>query len=183
VLGVAFGALIRRTLPAMLATLVVFIATRIVFRTWVRPDLIPPVIRSLALDPGSTGYGQQGFLPLAALSSPALQPAAPNLPNAWITSIGIVNSRGGALTAGDLAGICPGLAKGRHGGGPATKAPQQVVNQLQDCVARVGAHFHEVVSYQPASRYWPLQWYELAIFLGLALALAALSVWRIRRIG
>jgi hypothetical protein len=182
-LGVAAGALIRRTLPAMLTTLVAFIAVRVTFRTWVRPELISPVIRSLALSPGSTGYGQQGFLPLAQLSSPALEPAPPDLPNAWTTSVGIVNSRGGGLTAGELARICPGLGKGRQGGGPATKAPPQVVNQLQDCVARVGATFHEVVSYQPSSRYWPLQWYELAIFLAAAAALAALSIWRIHRIG
>lgn len=180
-LGVAIGALIRRTLPAMLATLVAFTASRIAFRIWVRPHLIPPVTRSLALDPATTGYGQAGFAPF--LPAASLQPSVPDLPNAWITSVGIVNSRGGALTGGELNRICPGIGSNRRGGGPAAPAPPQVVNRLQDCVARVGATFHEVVSYQPASRYWPLQWYELAIFLGLAVAVAALSLWRIRRIG
>jgi hypothetical protein len=54
---------------------------------------------------------------------------------------------------------------------------------LQDCVARVGATFHEVVTYQPASRYWPLQWYELAVFLAAAVVLAGVCVWRVRRVG
>ena len=62
-------------------------------------------------------------------------------------------------------------------------APRNVVNGLQDCVARVGTRFHELVSYQPASRYWPLQWYELAIFLAAAVVLAAACIWRVRRIG
>jgi MYXO-CTERM domain-containing protein len=35
------------------------------------------------------------------------------------------------------------------------------------------------VTYQPASRYWTFQGYETAIFL--ALALAGICFWRIRR--
>jgi hypothetical protein len=52
---------------------------------------------------------------------------------------------------------------------------------MENCVAKVGRTYHEVVAYQPASRYWPLQWYELAIFLGAAVLLAGFCVWRIRR--
>jgi len=50
-------------------------------------------------------------------------------------------------------------------------------------ISGIGTRFHELVSYQPASRYWPLQWYELAILLAAAVVLAALCVWRVRRIG
>lgn len=35
-------------------------------------------------------------------------------------------------------------------------------------------------AYQPASRYWPLQWYETGIYLALALALTGFCLWRIR---
>ena len=52
-----------------------------------------------------------------------------------------------------------------------------------DCVARVAAAYHEVVTYQPASRYWPLQWFELGVFLAAALILVAACAWRVRRIG
>jgi hypothetical protein len=45
------------------------------------------------------------------------------------------------------------------------------------CFTRIGANFHLAVTYQPASRYWPLQWYETVIFLGVALILAGLSSW------
>jgi len=37
------------------------------------------------------------------------------------------------------------------------------------------------VTYQPASRYWAFQWYETAIFLGLAVILAGVCFWQIRR--
>ena len=37
------------------------------------------------------------------------------------------------------------------------------------------------MTYQPAGRYWTFQWYETAIFLALALALAGFCVWWIRR--
>ena len=41
-------------------------------------------------------------------------------------------------------------------------------------------HLRRQISYQPASRYWAFQWYETAIYLALALALAGLCVWQIR---
>ena len=180
-LGALTGALIRRTLPAMAVTLAVFVAARLAVFTWVRPRLFSPVLRSLALNPGSTGYGQEGTLSVL-FSAPTLMPNPPDLPNTWITSIGVVNAHGQGLTGRALASACPGIGQGRSGGGPGhSRAPQAVVTRLQDCVAKIGATYHEALAYQPASRYWPLQWYELAIFLGAALILAAACVWRIRR--
>ena len=38
------------------------------------------------------------------------------------------------------------------------------------CLASQG--IREAIAYQPASRYWPFQWTETAIYLALALALA-----------
>jgi hypothetical protein len=180
-LGVLAGALIRRTLPAMFVTLAVFITVRLAELTWVRPRLLHPVLLNLALNPGSTGYGQEGTLSVL-FSSPTLMPNPPNLPNTWITSARIVNVHGEGLTTQVLDSACPGINHGRGGGGLGhTKAPQAVVNALQDCVAKIGTTYHQALAYQPASHYWPLQWCELAIFLGAALVLAAACLWRIRR--
>jgi hypothetical protein len=182
-LGVLAGALIRRTLPAMFVTLAVFVAVRLTEFSWLRPRLLRPVLLNLALNPGSTGYGQQGTLSVL-FSSPTLMPDPPHLPNTWITSLGVVNARGQALTTQVLTRACPDIGQGGGGGGGLgghSKAPQAVVNRTQDCVAKIGTTYHEAVAYQPASRYWPLQWYELAIFLGAALILAAACLWRIRR--
>src|SRR6202035_5272292 len=90
-LGVLLGTLLRKTVPAMAATLLAFTAARVAFRLLARPQLLPPVTRVLALNPATTGYGSSGFLPLAP--SAALLPAAPHLPNAWVTSIAIVNGK------------------------------------------------------------------------------------------
>jgi hypothetical protein len=181
-LGVLAGTLIRRTRPAMAVTLAVFIATRLAELTWVRPRLLSPVLLNLALNPGSTGYGQEGTLSVL-FSSPTLMPNPPNLPNTWITSTRIVNAHGDGLTTRVLDSACPGINQGRGGGGGLghTRAPQAVVNALQDCVAKIGTTYHEALAYQPASHYWPLQWCELAIFLGTALVLAAACLWRIHR--
>jgi hypothetical protein len=59
--------------------------------------------------------------------------------------------------------------------------PAGVQQALQDCVVKVAATYHEVVAYQPASRYWAFQWFELAIFLGAALVLGGLCLWRVPR--
>ena len=91
-LGVLLGALLRSAVPAMAATLLAFTAARLAFRLLARPRLLPPATRALALDPLSTGYGSAGFLPL--MPAPSLQPAPPDLPDAWVTSIAIVNGKG-----------------------------------------------------------------------------------------
>jgi hypothetical protein len=186
-LGVLLGTLLRKTVPAMAATLLTFTAARLAFRLLARPWLLPPVTRALALDPATTGYGSSGFLPL--MPPPALQPAAPHLPNAWVTSIAIVNGKGKGLTANELASTCPGIGHRAAGGAAGTggsghvQAPQGVVTAMQECVSRIAATYHEVVTYQPASRYWPLQWCELCVFLAAALLLAGACTWRIRELG
>jgi hypothetical protein len=181
-LGVLYGLLLRRTVPAMALTLAVFTAVRVAFRLLARPVLLTPVTRVLALNPVTTGYGASGFLPF--MPAPSLQPAAPDLPNAWVTSVAIVNRTGTALTGNVLARTCPGLGQDRAGGGTGhVPAPPGVVSAMQDCVARVATAYHEVVTYQPAGRYWPLQWYELCAYLAAALLLAAACAWRVRRIG
>jgi hypothetical protein len=185
-LGALAGTLLRRTVPAMAATLAVFTAARLAFRLLARPRLLPPVTLALPLNPATTGYGAAGFLPLMPASS--LQPAAPDLPNAWVTSIGLVSGKGKGLTAGELASTCPGLG-GRAAGGAVTggsghgPAPQGVVTATQECVARIAVSYHEAVTYQPASRYWPLQWHELCVFLAAALLLAGVCAWRVHRTG
>ena len=42
-------------------------------------------------------------------------------------------------------------------------------------------NIREVLTYQPASRYWAFQWSETAIFVALALALVGVSFWSLRR--
>jgi hypothetical protein len=185
-LGVTAGVLLRRTLPAMAATLVAFVAARGVMAHWIRPHLIAAAHQDLAITSASVvGYGSSA-ISIFDLGSPStLQVAPPNIPGAWIYSTQLVDQQGHAITAQFLRSACPGLGAGPGGGGSAgtshRPAPASAQNALNECAAKVAARFHELVTYQPASRYWTFQWYELAVFLGAALALAWFCLWYARR--
>jgi len=184
-LGVTTGAILRRTVPAMATTLVAFVATRLLVNHYVLPRLLSPTIGRYPLSPATIeGYGSMngGSFNLIA--------GAPSLPNAWVYSTAIVNRAGHVLTPQDLARACPTL--GATLGGPpsqapsggtarAVPAPAGAGRTLQECIAKVGTSFHDVVTFQPGSHYWPLQWYELAVYLGAACVLGAVSLWWIRR--
>jgi len=64
-----------------------------------------------------------------------------------------------------------------HSASP-TKGGAPEVNRIAACLTRYD--LHQSVTYQPASHYWPLQWYETGIFLALAAALSGTSFWWIR---
>jgi ABC-type transport system involved in multi-copper enzyme maturation permease subunit len=188
-LGTTAGVLIRRTVPAMAATLVAFATTQLLVYHFALPWIITPLQRSYPLVLGSTvsGYGQMNQ------SQPNLFPGTPNISNAWIFSTNIVDKAGHALTSGYLQRACPllgsnlggsGAPGARSAGGGAIgvgPAPAGATTLLKDCVVKVGATYHELVTYQPPGHYWPLQWIVLGIYLAAALALAGLSYWWIRR--
>lgn len=167
--------LIRRTLPAVAASLAAFVFARLAVIRWIRPRLITPALRDLALNPATMGSNGPN----------TLQPNPPNIPNAWIYSTQIVDKAGHPLTTRFVASACPRLGGGGPAGGQAgrhaVRVPASVQQALQDCVIKVGATFHEVVTYQPSGRYWAFQWYELAIFQGAALIVAGFCFWRVRR--
>jgi len=174
------GALTRRTMPAIATTLVAFVGTRLAMTHWLRPQLITPAHLDLALNPTTTGYGAQDFLLFVSTST--LQPATPNIPNAWITSTQIVDRAGHGLTTQFLASACPQLISdgGSAGSHHTTEVPAAAQQVLQNCVAKVGTTYHELITYQPASRYWDFQSLELAIYLGVALILAGFCLWWVR---
>jgi hypothetical protein len=158
VLGVAVGLLIRRTLPAMAVTLAVFAAVQIVMPVWIRPHLITPVRTSVAVSAAAVQA-----IRITGPGGPLLVTAAtPDIPGAWITSSQVVNAAGGT-PLGPAPAAC---------GQPGFQACSNAIAQL---------HLRQVVTYQPASRYWPLQWYETAIFAALALLLAGFCAWLVRR--
>ncbi len=103
--------------------------------------------------------------------------ASPNLPNAWIYSTRLVDASEHGLTASYLNAACPADVNGGSGGGAPggvgigssshhAQVPVGAQEALQQCGAKVASVFHQVVTYQPASRYWDLQWLELAVYTG-----------------
>ncbi|MGD0592760.1 MAG: hypothetical protein ABSB54_03645 [Acidimicrobiales bacterium] len=180
VLGVAAGVVIRRTLPAMATTLAAFVACRLAFNHWIRPHLIAPVVRNFALSIG--GFGSTNGGPFTLIPNP------PGIPNAWIISVQIRDRAGGGLANQYLQKVCPNLGQppapgtgGIPGGGVGARVAPGGANGLQECGVKLSAMFHEVVTYQPANRYWTFQWYELAIYLVASLILAGVCIWWVRR--
>ena len=178
VLGVSAGLATRRTVPAMALTLGGLLGVRIIVTEWLRPLLTAARVLSLPLDPDTTGYGSGGNI-LFGLPAGTLQPTAPDLPNAWIQSVGIVDAAKRPLTEQVLKATCPTV--GQEGRGPAGPVPEAAQQQLHDCVVKIGAGYHEVVTYQPGERYWAFQWWELALFIGLSLLVGGYAFYRLRR--
>jgi ABC-2 family transporter protein len=153
-LGTAAGTLIRRTVPAMAVTLAIFAAAQAVMPLWVRPVIIPPAQTIATVDAAGVNFGS-----LTASD-------VPGQPGAWVVSSYAVDAAGQQVTA--LPASCfPANPSAKFNGDPG------------QCLDKLG--IREVVNYQPASRYWPLQLIETGIFLVLALALAWFCFWRLGR--
>ena len=177
-LGVFLGVVIRRTIPAMAATLVGFGAVRLAFTDWIRPRLATPLHHAG---------------PLVANGSPG------NLPGAWVVSETTLNAQGNVI--GHYGGIGPNgnialsSVNGSftkvylHGVGvclnkfPIPQGRNKPTGLIQDAVQKCINSFHlrELLTYQPASRFWTFQWYEMTIYIVLAVLLTALSIWWVRR--
>jgi hypothetical protein len=152
-LGTTAGALIRRTVPAMAVTLAIFAAAQLAMPLLVRPHLIAPDRTIATIDSAQLDFGN-----LTATN-------VPGQPGAWILSSGAINHAG--QTVSNLPVACQAAVQGLKPASPS------------QCLESQG--FREAISYEPASRYWPLQWIETGIFLALAVALAGFCSWRLGR--
>ena len=193
-LAATVGLLIRRTLPAMAITLAGFIGARLAVTYWIRPHYMSPVTANLPLSPNTAGFQFSGPVGGGTVSVTA---QAPHLANAWVTAASIVDKTGHAPTSSYLTQVCGSavsagqLNAGVKGAGArsagilggnvsAVHAGQQMQNALNQCFHTLSAHYHEVVTYQPANRFWTFQTIETALFVVLAAALAGVCAWWVR---
>ena len=194
-LGAAAGLLIRRTLPAMVGTLVGFIAVRLAVTFWVRPHYMSPVTTTLPLSSTGGGFSYTG--PAGSAGVASVVPTTPNIPNAWVTGTSIVDKAGRAPTSAYIKQACPSLISGGGPPGSAIKSAtggggifgrHTVVGRtapglpesFRQCFDTLSAKYHEVVTYQPASRFWTFQTMETALFVLLALAVTGGCAWWVR---
>lgn len=167
-LGAAAGMLVRRTVPAMAVTLAVFTAIQFAMRA-LRQYLIAPVhlispitaVTSTSITMSPSGTGQISVT------------GAADMPGAWILANNTINAAGHAVTGIPIA----------QTGALSLQTCGTAQGNSQACLAALyKSGYRQLVTYQPASRFWAFQWYETAIFLALALALAGFCLWRIRRL-
>ena len=161
VLGVTVGMLVRNTLGAMAATPVIAAVVEGAMIAWIRPHLIAPLRAASALNLASVqSAGPNTGVPAgnALFVSAPLNPP----PGGWMYSSQVLSSSGSTSL------------------GPVPRACSS--GSWQACLSALGRlHLQQTVTYQPASRYWPLQWAESGIFMALALVLAGFCFWWIRR--
>jgi hypothetical protein len=154
VLGTVAGIVVRRTVPAMALTFLVFVVVQVLVPNVVRPHLMPPVA---AAQPMTAEVVRN-------LSFLGQRPTIAGLkvPGAWVTSSSDLLTSNGQPVDTTAYGKCVSGA----------------IDAAADCLAKLDLHVR--ITYQPMDRYWTFQWLESALFLGVALLLAGLGMGRIR---
>jgi hypothetical protein len=152
-LGTLAGAALRRTLPAMAATLLGFFVVRYAFQLLVRGQLVGPVTTTL---PTNLFGEREGLL------SPTY--------GGWIVSSRTVDAAGHTINPSQvddtLARAC-------------TLTRDSPDSAFSACVQRLG--IHDVVTMHPAGQFWRLQAWEALAFLALAAGVAGVCLWWVRR--
>jgi hypothetical protein len=160
-LGVAIGMLLKRTVAAMAVTLAALAAVLVLVPLFVRPYLLPPQVDTVAIVgrdiTNITGDDTYGILEIGVR----------NPPGAWVLANETVDPAGNVVTRlPDFVQNC--VPRPGHDAGPPPHG------SIEACMGQLGAHgYQQRLTYQPGSRFWPLQWLELALFL----AMTALLTW------
>jgi hypothetical protein len=152
VLGVTVGVVVRRILPAMAIVLAVLSVTQIAMSVGVRPRLETPERLTTTITAANIlRIDRSGDLTVAV-----------DRPGAWGTAQRTVDASGRTVRPPSWMGDClPGPGR-----------------RDQGCFARLEREgYRQVVTYQPAGRFWAFQRDETLIYLALALLLAGLCTW------
>ncbi|HET9944904.1 MAG TPA: ABC transporter permease subunit [Actinomycetes bacterium] len=170
-LGVAVGIVLRRSLAAVAVTLAVFTFVQIAMPLWVRPHLVAPAQQTIAFtDANFDGIGMSGTSARLRIT------VTTGNRGDWVLSNETVDATGQVVALPSWVTDCLPPPVGRAAGGT-------VKATLRDCFARLTDEgYRQRVTYQPADRFWTLQWAETALFLGLSGLLTGFSFWWIRRL-
>jgi hypothetical protein len=157
-LGVTAGLVIRRTVPAMAATLAVYSAAVASMPLWIRGHLVPATHATPALDLNK--LDTLGFNPVGG----RMEVVGQGPSNAWVLSNQTITPTGDVFTGPANPQYC-GTSQSPHA--------------CEQWVATLG--LRQDLTYHPADHFWPLQWVESGIFLAAAALLTGFCFWWIRR--
>ena len=165
-LGIAAGAVLRRTLPAIAIVIGGFIGMRL----WISQDL-----RMHFMAPVTAFYGVA-----ANFNTPA---GSINVGGGLLNKAGqvVTGPLGNVMIDGvpstSLPAACQQLIPASASGpaGPSNAA----LNAVYGCLQKAG--YRQFISYQPISRYWAFQGIETGIYLAVAAALIAITFYAVRR--
>jgi hypothetical protein len=165
-LGIAAGAVARRTLPAIAIVIGGFIGMRL----WISQDL-----RMHFMAPVTTLYGVAANFNApagSAVLNGGLVDKAGRLVTGSFGSVMIDGVPSTSLPAA-CSQLIPASASGPNGPSGAT------LNAVYGCLQKAG--YRQFLSYQPISRWWAFQGIETGIYLAVASALIAITFYAVRR--
>jgi hypothetical protein len=154
-LGVFVGTVLRRSIPAMVVGLLGFGIVRAIVEFWIRPHFAHPL----------------------TIAYPMFAASPRDRMGDWVVSTktidgaGHILANGASFNQGMVEARCPGVIPA-NGGLPDKAA-------LQQCIERIGLRVQD--TYQPGTRFMAFQLMEFTIFIVLAAALIAASLYLIRR--
>jgi uncharacterized membrane protein len=159
-LGVAAGVLIRRTIPAMAMTLVVYLAAVAAMPLWIRQHLLPVAHAGVPLQTANI-HGLS-----MSENGQRMRLVAESEVSGWVTSNQIVTPTGAPFT------------------GPADPRYCGRETSPKACFDWIGTlNLRQSIDYHPGTQFWALQWIESGIFLAAAVALALFCLqWTRRRL-
>ncbi len=172
VLGAVLGAALRRSLPAMALTLVIFTVVQVAVPLWVRPHLAAPVRENVAFTMSRLdGIGTNGPGP------PDTVTVNTGGHGDWVLTNQTVDATGQAAALPTWFLDCLPTAPSAQGQGPV----RVTETSLEGCLTKLtDAGYRQELVYQPADHFWRLQWAELALYLAASGLLVGLCFWWVR---
>jgi hypothetical protein len=153
--GALAGMLIRRVVPAIVATLAVYAGLAVAAAAFLREHYLTPLVSSDSNVPGTAWIIGQWWTKNGRFAFAGDPPAS------------LINQC--SFPQSGPAGKGGGVA----GGGPSS------VNPFAQCLAPHG--YAQWNSFQPVSRFWTFQWIEGGWLLLLAVLLIAATIWLVHR--
>lgn len=161
-LGVLSGAIWRRTIPAMITTLLGYAVTRIAVTAWIRPNFQTP--KTIVESANAVNASLDSNSAIGIYTTPPLTPSV----NDWVTSTRIIEPNGRPYNVART--FCDGGFGGNPSSGNCSAQAQAYIDKLRI-----------VIRYQPADRYWRFQTYETLLYTVVAALLVAATFWLLRR--
>lgn len=163
VMGTVIGLFVRRTIPAMALTMLVFVIIQFAVPAFARPNLMTPETTTKAMT--VQAFGEiRGFG-----DDPTLKGLS--IPGAWVTNTS-------PLLTADGSRLDKATYRQCVTDPPATGGAPGIGGTVL-CLANLDLHVE--ISYHPNDRYWTFQWLESGFYLVLSGLLAVLGLWRIQR--
>lgn len=164
--GAVAGLVLRRTLPTMAVVFLAVIAVQFAVPNLLRPHFMPPSRVSVPM----TAEAINGARSLGSITGGPVVGGL-EIPGAWVTYTSKLLRPNGRELSDAAFDEC--FSRAPKTGASGTFGDTAV------CLGRLDLHVD--LAYQPNRRFWPFQWIELGLYLGLSAALALGGRWAVRR--